>query len=62
MDKGGYTPMDIVSGLPSKSSRELVRLLLEASFNLRERNCCGEDYLILYNQNVTQGGQLHDEM
>jgi hypothetical protein len=34
MDKGGYTPMDTVSGLASKSSRELVRLLLEASFNL----------------------------
>jgi hypothetical protein len=34
MDKGGYTPMDTVSGLASKSSRELGRLLLEASFNL----------------------------
>jgi hypothetical protein len=34
MDKGGYTPMDTVSGLASKSSRELVRLLFLASFNL----------------------------
>jgi ankyrin repeat protein len=33
-NKGGYTAMDIASGLESKGSRELVGLLLEAGFNL----------------------------
>jgi hypothetical protein len=33
-NKGGYTAMDIASGLEGKGSREQVRLLLEAGFNL----------------------------
>ncbi|KAH9540678.1 hypothetical protein CY35_14G018300 [Sphagnum magellanicum] len=46
-DKGGYTAMDIASGMKSKGSRELVRLLIEAGFDLGKRNCWGEDYLTL---------------
>lgn len=39
------------SGLESKGSRELVRLLLEADFNLGKMDQWGEDYLTLGNQN-----------
>jgi ankyrin repeat protein len=46
-DKGGYTAMDIASGMESKGSRELVRLLIEAGFDLGKRNRWGEDYLTL---------------
>ncbi|CAK9867007.1 unnamed protein product [Sphagnum jensenii] len=46
-DKGGYTAMDIASGMESKGSRELVRLLIEAGFDLGKRNLWGEDYLTL---------------
>jgi ankyrin repeat protein len=46
-DKGGYTAMDIASGMESKGSRELVRLLIEAGFDLGKLNRWGEDYLAL---------------
>jgi len=47
MDKGGYTVMDIASGMESKGSREVVRLLIEAGFDLGKRNRWGEDYSTL---------------
>ncbi len=50
-NNGGYTAMDIASGLESKGSRELVRLLLEADVHLGKMDQWGEDYLTLGNQN-----------
>ncbi|CAM6014155.1 unnamed protein product [Sphagnum balticum] len=50
-NKGGYTAMDIASGLEGKGSRELVGLLLEAGFNLGKMDQLGEDYLTFANQN-----------
>jgi hypothetical protein len=47
MDKGGYTVMDIASGMESKGSKEVVRLLIEAGFDLGKRNRWGEDYSTL---------------
>ncbi len=41
---GGYTSMDIASGLQTKGSRELVKLLLQAGFNMGKKNHWGEDY------------------
>jgi ankyrin repeat protein len=41
---GGYTSMDIASGLQTKGSRELVKLLLQAGFNIGKKNHWGEDY------------------
>jgi hypothetical protein len=41
---GGYTSMDIASGLQTKGSRELVKLLLQAGFNVGKKNRWGEDY------------------
>ncbi len=41
---GGYTSMDITSGLQTKDSRKLVKLLLQAGFDLGKKNHLSEDY------------------
>ncbi len=46
-DEGGYTAMDIATGMESKGFRELVGLLLEAGFDLGKLNRWGEDYSAL---------------
>ncbi|CAM6003112.1 unnamed protein product [Sphagnum balticum] len=46
-DKGGYTAMDIATGMESKGSREVVQLLIEAGFDLGKLNRWGEDYVAL---------------
>jgi hypothetical protein len=53
----GYTSVDIASGLQSKVSRELIKLLLQDGFNLGKKNRWGEDYQA-WSPELIQGDHL----